>query len=677
MISRRFLLGGGAVGALSANAIAKAAVAAPSGPPTVREFFDDPTAVDAAVSPDGKVVAVLRQTCQRVPRDPLAKPMSAYSDEKGSGVVYKRQKPDKYQASIDFRATSNVDKVVNLKLGDLRCEKIAWANDELLLIWVIWESSEVVKARRLAVLSRDGKSLRYLLQKDKSLARYNPDHGNVVDLLVNDPKHIMVRMGDLQTRSATLFKVHLYEDTIERVDQGGQLQTQQWFLQDGVPVVRMDLQPSQKVISVMGRAPGEKDWKQLAQQPVVFGTPHDFEVQGAAKEPGIIRVATYAAGTDVKALYEYDLRRSAWGKRITQRNADVEAILTDGAGGYLGAMFVDDRYSYECPDPQLNEDLKVLTEAFPTSSVQVIDITPSAQHMVVRVTGPQQAGMFVYFNRQAGAVALLDSEQPWLTEDRLAPTEVIRVKSTGGQAVTAYVTGHPGKGKPMIVVPHGGPEARDQIRFDYFSQILAAQGWVVVQPNFRGSAGYGKAFADAGRRNWDTVMMEDIEACADAVIASGRADPKKVAIFGWSFGGYAALMCGVRRPDFYKAVVSVAGPSDLMKMLKIERLAGLDSASYQYWVKTIGDPDKDEERLRKASPAERSLDIKAPVLLIHGRMDTVVEPEQSRLMATPLRTRSKPHELVIVPGMAHSPNDREDSVAVFEKITGFLKTNLA
>jgi len=677
MISRRMLLGGGAVSAVAANAMAGQAFAAPSGPPTVRELFDDPTAVDAAVSNDGKVVAVLKQTCQRVPRDPNAKPLMSFSDSGQGAMVMRRQKPDKYTASIDLRSTSNVDRVVNIKLGDLRCEKIAWANDELLLIWVIWQSSEVRTARRLAVLSRDGKSLRYLMQKDKELARYNPDHGEVVDLLVNDPKHIMVRMGDTQTNSATLFKVHLYEEKVERIDQGGSWVTVDWFLQDGVPLVRRDLQPNEKVVSVMGRAPGETAWKQLAEQPLVFDTPHDFEVLGATKQPGIIRVAAYTGGNDAKAVYEYDVRNSSWGQKISRRAADVDNILTDGAGGYLGCSYVDDRISYECPDQSLNEDLKLLTDAFPSASVQVRNITPDAQHMVVKVSGPQQPGLFVYFNRKAGAVALLDTVYPAITEDRLAPTETIRVKSANGQMITAYVTGHAGRNKPMIVVPHGGPEARDSIRFDIFNQVLAAQGWVVVQPNFRGSAGYGRAFADAGRNNWDTLMMEDVEACADAVIASGRADPKKVAIFGWSFGGYAALMCGVRRPDFYKAVVSVAGPSDLVRILKTERAAGVDSVSYKYWIRTIGDPDKDEARLRRASPSERSAEIKAPVLLIHGKLDKTVEPDQSRVMATPLRTRGKSCEIMEIAGMAHSPNDYEDYITIFEKITGFLKGNLA
>jgi dipeptidyl aminopeptidase/acylaminoacyl peptidase len=160
----------------------------------------------------------------------------------------------------------------------------------------------------------------------------------------------------------------------------------------------------------------------------------------------------------------------------------------------------------------------------------------------------------------------------------------------------------------------------------------------VLQVNFRGSGGYGRAFAEAGRKRWGVEMQNDVEDALAAALATGKVDARRVAICGASYGGYSALMGAVKTPAAYCAVVSIAGVSHLDDFLANAREEdGADSPTYQYWVKTIGDPVADKALLAASSPALRAREIKAPVLLIHGNLDTIVPVEQSKTMNRALK----------------------------------------
>jgi len=235
--------------------------------------------------------------------------------------------------------------------------------------------------------------------------------------------------------------------------------------------------------------------------------------------------------------------------------------------------------------------------------------------------------------------------------------------------LTAYLTIPLASGpRPLIVMPHGGPELRDRVDFDRFAQIFAAQGWMVLQPNFRGSGGYGQAFAKAGKKHWGDLMQADVEDAVAQVLASGRVDTTRIAICGASYGGYAALMGAVRRPELYKAVVAIAGDSDLVESIAFSRSKdGADSEAYRYWLGSIGNPETDRAMMEAASPARQASRIQAPVLLIHGTEDRIVAPKQSRIMAQALKAAGKPVELVELPDVGHRNLDVDDWKLVYTK----------
>ncbi|MCR5878104.1 S9 family peptidase [Phenylobacterium sp. J367] len=235
---------------------------------------------------------------------------------------------------------------------------------------------------------------------------------------------------------------------------------------------------------------------------------------------------------------------------------------------------------------------------------------------------------------------------------------------------------HPASGRRSA--PAGRPAARGarsrgtRSHSTYSPRPLRPRAGLSCNPTSGGSGGYGAAFADAGRGRWGDRMQEDVEDAVAQVLATGRADPSKVAICGASYGGYAALMGAVRRPDLYRCAVSIAGVSDLAAMLAFEREDGEDSPAYQYWVRTIGHPERDAEKLRLASPRRCAEAIKAPVLLIHGLEDQVVPMEQSRLMAQALRAAGKPVEHLEMKDVGHRGWTPETLRQIVERSAGFI-----
>ena len=231
----------------------------------------------------------------------------------------------------------------------------------------------------------------------------------------------------------------------------------------------------------------------------------------------------------------------------------------------------------------------------------------------------------------------------------------IRQLSRDKYALTAYLTVPPGaeeKNLPLVVMPHGGPEARDEPGFYWLTQFLASRGYAVVQPQFRGSTGFGKAHADAGRHQWGLRMQDDITDGVRALVDKGIADPRRVCIVGWSYGGYAALAGATFTPGMYACAVSIAGVSDLPEMVAQEsRIEDGESDSFAYWRDHIGAAN-DPQVIAK-SPARFAGAVRAPVLLIHGVDDTVVPISQSQHMARALRASPAPSELIELPGEDH------------------------
>jgi dipeptidyl aminopeptidase/acylaminoacyl peptidase len=269
-------------------------------------------------------------------------------------------------------------------------------------------------------------------------------------------------------------------------------------------------------------------------------------------------------------------------------------------------------------------------------------------------------------------------EYPALADAPLGEVRSLSYKARDGTSIPAYLTLPPGaaqKNLPLVVLPHGGPEARDEYEFQWWPQFLATRGYAVLQPQFRGSTGYGDAFRRAGYGQWGGLMQDDVTDGVKAMIEQGIADPKRVCIVGASYGGYAALAGAAFTPDLYRCAVSVSGVSDLPAMLGTERTqSGDESNSVAYWKESIGSPY--DKNVIERSPARAAQQVRIPILLIHGLDDTVVPIAQSETMARELDKAGKPYSFVKLTGEDHWMSRAETRLEIMKEIEKFLGSNL-
>lgn len=661
---------------LAAAAEAEAAKAAPAGtgtpgapapnmtPPTLEELMRDPTLVDTALSPDGTRYALLTKYPQ--------------GDQVHAAVLLSAG-PDKPPRRVP--------------LGPFDVYQVEWANDERLLFWIKFTHDErgrklgadfgdyflALPVLRIASIDATGGDMVVLFGNQKAALARDFNLANVVDFMSDDPRNILMQMWDYPGSCWALHRVDVYTGVATLLEKGVPA-TDGWFTQKGVPVLRWDSNSRGTVVTVMTRAPGEKDWKLFRKfRRNELKKLDDFEVVGATPDAGVILVASRAEGEDTVRLRRFDVRTMEFGEVAAAKDGfDVTDAYTDENGVLVGASYIEYRTGYVFADPAFNAHFKGLNTFFGGEcNVGLYDVSLDHNRYLLKITGPRQPGAFYVYDKARHDLEPLGLQRPWLNYERLARMEALRVSTRDGGMITAYLSTPPGLKdgpQPLLVMPHGGPHGiRDSMTFDVFVQAMAARGWLVLQPNFRGSGGYGRAFEDQGRRHWADRMQEDVEDAVAQVIASGRADPKRVAIWGWSYGGYCALMQAVRRPDLYKAAVSIAGDADMFELLNFSRREdGADSPSYAFWQATVGDPKADQELLRKASPSLRAAEIAAPVLLAHGTRDDTVSPRQSKIMAKALKEAGKRYEYLEFKGEGHGDWSDENLKDIITRSADFI-----
>jgi dipeptidyl aminopeptidase/acylaminoacyl peptidase len=250
-------------------------------------------------------------------------------------------------------------------------------------------------------------------------------------------------------------------------------------------------------------------------------------------------------------------------------------------------------------------------------------------------------------------------------------------KAADGTALSGYLTlpnGRTAKGLPLIVFPHGGPAARDEPGFGWWSQAMASRGYAVLQVNYRGSDGFGTAFLEAGYGQWGRKMQTDLSDGVRYLATEGTIDPKRVCIVGASYGGYAALAGATLDPGVYRCAVSVAGISD-MRQFAAWSLRQHDVSVQRYFDRFVGAKGPTDPSLDEISPADHIGAATPPILLIHGKDDTVVPFEQSQTMADALRRAGKPVELVVLRREDHWLSHGETRLQMLQATMDFVAKN--
>jgi len=319
----------------------------------------------------------------------------------------------------------------------------------------------------------------------------------------------------------------------------------------------------------------------------------------------------------------------------------------------------DDEVTWQFLDPQANRAWRSVQAAFRGKQLSLRSWSDDLRQIVVFTQGTGDAGTFHLVDLDRRTAEVVGEAYPAITGARVGEVRSISYLAADGMRIPGYLTLPPGvtdpRGLPLVVFPHGGPAARDYQGFGWWAQAMASRGYAVLQPNFRGSDGLGTDHLEAGYGQWGRKMQTDLSDGVRWLASEGVIDPARVCIVGASYGGYAAMAGPTLDPGIYRCAVSVAGVSDLRRMVQwaADQAGRRDSPVVRYWNRFMGADRLGDRDLDQTSPAAQAARADAPILLLHGRDDTVVPFEQSQILADALRRAGKPYELVELPSEDH------------------------
>ena len=579
--------------------------------------------------------------------------------------------------------------------GGVYVEWISWKTDDRLLIALTrlelrrrgnrenGRIRSVSYGRSVVSFARDGSAFIPL----KAPQSGDADPGEVLDTLPDDPDHILMTYRNLGG-GLDVARVNVITGEAQKV-LGGHRRVLDYLTDStGAVVGRVAYRGLSGRVLLLEALEADGDWTEVyrLRRDEVRDLP-DYEFLGATSEPGKIYVTVQPDAADAggtAGVHVFDFATRTMGPAIWRHQLyDVAGVVLDAdtrellAGCYWADIYRCD-FNDRTEDAVMNGIRRFLGEGW---SVVVVSQARDGSRWLVHASAPNNPGEYYIFNVAERRMDFVGAIYPRLPEPSLGTMRRVDYTASDGQALFGYLTRPAGAAPdavlPLVVLPHGGPEMRDVLTYDMWVQFLASRGYQVFQPNFRGSSGLGRDFARAGYRQWGLRMQDDITDGVEHLIQSGLAERGRACIVGASYGGYAALQGGGGQPDLYACAVSIAGPSDLMAMLRFERSeGGADSDRYEYWVQSIGDPAADRAAIEAASPLRRAADWRIPLLLIHGEDDDVVPFNQSRDMERALRRAGKPVRLVELEDAGHNGWSSGAETTVLTEMEAFLQQHL-
>ena len=549
-----------------------------------------------------------------------------------------------------------------------------WANDDRLLVSVFYPSriltSAALMESELFTVKRDGGDLKTLFNTNR-VSWVPQARDRVIDMLPDDPKHVLMELDVEQPNLRDVYKVNVDNGRRSRV-QVGRKDVSFWFT-DRQHRIRGFVRDDNGKVTVEVTEPGERKFRTLWAYDAL--STDRVSPVGFDSNPNILYVRAYHEGR--LALFRVDIAEPELTKVLVHADPDYDVegqlIYSRKSQRVLGLVNTRDNNAYIIWDEEYARLFNALQAVLPETRNSIVDFDQSENRYVLFASSYTHPGTYYFGDIEKRQISPVGERYPSLKNVRLSGKTKVQYPASDGTTIDGYLTlpvnRSAGEKLPAIIFPHGGPAARTQTSFDYWTEFFASRGYAVLEMDFRGSSVQGFEWMASAFANWDRVTQQDIADGATWLVNGGFADPERVCIVGASFGGYAALMGTVKYADRYRCAISIAGVTDLVALRNRSRHfvnSGMVDAQ-------IG---KGTERLREASPLTYADQINRPVLLIHGATDRVVEISHSEAMYKELTGRGKNVRYVELETGDHYLSNHFDRVKTFKEMEEFLRNHL-
>jgi len=625
-MTRRIALQLTALLALCLSPLAPSAFAGQE-PVPMRDFFRNPDRAFFRISPDGRTLAFMQ---------PWERRRNIYVQTAGSTAEPQRITAEK-DRDIPVYAWKGPDRLVYLK--DIGGDE----NDHVLIV------------------SRDGRNL-------KDMTPFPGVKALIIDDLREFPEFLLIGLNKRDKKVFDAYRLNVTTGELELVAQNpGNIQG---WITDHTGAIRAAITTDGVNQSYLYRDDPKAPFRVVK----TTSFKEAFEPQVFSGDNRKLYVMSNI-GRDTKALVRVD-PATAREEEVVYERDDVDLtgvdyslkrkVLTD-------IQFTTDKLQHKFLNAETEALYGTLASHLPGYELILQAMTDDENVMVVAAISDRTQGTRYLFDRKANRLTKLGEVAPWLPEDRMAAMTPISYQSRDGLTIHGYVTlpnGRTAKNLPLVVHPHGGPWARDSWGFDPEIQFLASRGYAVLQMNYRGSTGYGRRFWELAFKQWGRKMQDDISDGVLYLVKEGIVDPKRVCIYGGSYGGYATLAGLAFTPDLYACGVDYVGVSNLFTFMNT--IPPYWELSRQMMYEMVGDPEKDKELLRGASPALNADRIRAPLLVAQGARDPRVNIDESNQMVNALKARGIDVPYIVKQNEGHGFRNEENQFDFYEAMEKFL-----
>ena len=625
----------------------------------VDDFSRNPDVLSAKISPTGEYLAVMKE------------------EEEQNVVAVFTFPAMKLINVIDFPGKNEVG-------------NYWWVNDERILVSIMFDWAGYEDERsygELYAVNADGKRGKYLfgLRGDQagntrsrvSQVSRRTEAASLQHPLWHDPRKILITIRDL-TRgfksTNTVAKLDVYSGRVS--DELRPPTSNASILTDRRGEVRFSYYVDDDQNTVIhSRDAQTGEWSLFSSAP--YGQSQVEPIHVA--DDGRIYVRK-SEDDGPMGLYLLTPKTNAYEELLQHDTVDLSGLYEDFDGNVYGAVVQPgkpERYWLDPTHPEA-QLLTALEPVFPDAYTYVTSTTHDYRFAIVRRYEDTRTPEYYLFDRETNQLQLLFDAMPWMNDELLSPMQPIEITARDGVSLQGYLTipkGAPGENLPLVIVPHGGPHGpRDSWGFQWFEGIVPAAGYAMLQINYRGSGGYGTAFERMGHREWAGKMQDDLTDAVKWAIEQGVADPDRICIFGWSYGGYAAVMSIAREPELYRCSVAGAGVYDQDVQYNQADFADQTRWGKKYIDKVIGPTRQDRHN---ASPINYVDRIVTPLLLVHGEEDERVPIDHAYDLQRAFKKAGKPvPELIELENEGHTPRNEQNNLHWRRKVIQFFDQHI-